>query len=176
MNNFEQIGKKTTYKVPEGFFDQLPEKTLAKARLRERKARQKITLWISMAAASVVVVMMLVWPGNDQVTPSKIPPLAENIKTDQPEPGKATSSGVHYTATGVTQPVTEGATTVKMQSMVADSIKDKLVDPASTADLSTANHEPDENIEDLLGKLSDEEVLQMAAIYESDLFIDETNE
>ena len=52
---FKEIGKKTTYKVPTGFFDQISERTLAKAKQEEIKHREIHFKWIVLVAAASLI-------------------------------------------------------------------------------------------------------------------------
>ena len=51
-NEFDGIGKKTTYKVPDGFFEHISERTLSKAKQRELKRRKTLMLWRTVAVAA----------------------------------------------------------------------------------------------------------------------------
>ncbi|MFW5823036.1 MAG: hypothetical protein ACOC13_02525 [Tangfeifania sp.] len=55
---FKEIGKKVPYQVPKDFFDTITEKTLEKAKLRNRNRKIKHLLIWTSAAASVIVILL----------------------------------------------------------------------------------------------------------------------
>lgn len=63
MNNdldFKNIGKGTLYEVPEGFFDQITEKTLAEAKRRElRRVSIRRKYWLAAASLTGVAALIV---------------------------------------------------------------------------------------------------------------------
>lgn len=62
MNNdfdFEKIGKKTPYSVPDRFFEDITKTTLEKARQRERKLKIRKLLVFYSSAASVLILIAI---------------------------------------------------------------------------------------------------------------------
>lgn len=75
-NEFQNIGKKMPYQVPEGFFDHITGDTLAEARRRGKSRKYRVLLWSSLAvAASLGAILFLVSlfaPGTRENLPSPI--------------------------------------------------------------------------------------------------------
>lgn len=145
---FQEFGKKLPYKVPDDFFEKLPGKTLLEARKREQRSRRKIIALRTIAvAASLVAVAFL---GYLKFGPEKPEPVqtAEVVTTPS-----------HL------QPLQNVDTTLK--SPVIAEQKTDVAAPAEKA-------KPDENLSDVLADLSDDELLQLAAMYKSDTFLNES--
>lgn len=145
---FQEFGKKLPYKVPEGFFEKISAKTLQEARKREQSARRRVIALRTLAvAASLVAVAFL---GYHKFGPEKPEPVqtAEVIATPPHE-----------------QPVQNVDTTLKSPAIAEQ--KTSVAAPAEKA-------KPDENLSDVLADLSDDELLQMAAMYKSDTFLNES--
>jgi len=162
-NEFQQIGKATPYKVPEGFFEQISEKTLQKAKQREEKRRKKVVLWSSVSVAASLTALFVIGylmmyhpqsPGNDTlanleqpVEQKTVPPVVEDsqrlVAKEVPMPVVAE----------VRKPVPEKSTVQ-----------------------SAAKETTEENLNDVLSAMSDEELMQLAAMYETDQFVNATEE
>ena len=59
-NEFQKIGKKTPYNTPDGFFEQISEKTLQKAKQREKGRRSNLILWRTVAVAASLAALFLI--------------------------------------------------------------------------------------------------------------------
>ncbi len=89
-NEFDGIGKKTTYKVPDGFFEHISERTLSKAKQRELKRRKTLMLWRTVAvAASLSAIAILGYymyetekPEIQMIVQSKNPDIKQTISQE----------------------------------------------------------------------------------------------
>jgi len=151
--DFQNIGKKMPYKVPDGFFDRITEKTLEKAHDRENQRRRKVVLWrsLSVAASLITVVLagILFFPAVPEKTSG---PVVQNV------PAEIKKKNVSQ----------EISTPVK-SSLKAD-IKPAQA-PVEKPDSSAAESEA---IDDVLASLPDEELLGWAVTIKNDMFIEET--
>ncbi len=57
--DFKNIGKRTPYKVPDDFFDQITEKTLMEAKRRDIRSRKIRRLWFSVASVASVAALIV---------------------------------------------------------------------------------------------------------------------
>ena len=145
---FEEIGRKSTYKVPDGFFNQVSENTLRKAKHREQSHRKiLITLRTFAVAASLSAIALL------------------GYYVSRPEKSE-TKIIVQDKQTEAKQIIPQTEVTDKQITL----IEKKKVAPVNTI---TKEIKPEE-ITDVLADLSNDELLEMAALYKSDLFIEES--
>jgi len=145
---FQEIGKNTPFKVPDGFFEKISEKTLQKAKLREQNSRKiLIALRTFAVAASLSAIALLAYfiTGTEK---TEIKQLVQNEQTEMKDT-------IHQTE-AITKKIT-----------IAE-IKKKA--PVKT----TFKETKPEEITDVLSEMSDDELLQLAAMYKSDLFIGES--
>lgn len=142
------------YSVPDGFFDRITEKTLVEARLREKARRKHIIIWRSMAIAASLTALIAIGY------------LLINLL----QPGK-TGQAVQNMTSGLQEEViNEEFREVKDSMPVKNDYADKI-----TESKSTNRSMDDEGINDVLTSLTDEELLELAAIFKSDMFIEETD-
>lgn len=147
-DNFPGIGKRLPYREPEDFFDQLPERTLEKARQRTRSKSSLRIVWKAVAvAASVAAVVFLVFLSQNE---PQVPVVAET-KTEAVEPPVIQEE--HVSAVEKEADTPKVAVPQKEQTIAS----------------------PEENVGDVLADLTDEELLQMAAMFEADLFTEDRN-
>jgi hypothetical protein len=111
-NEFQNIGKKMPYAVPEGFFDHITRDTLTEARRRQKSRKYRTILWSSLAvAASLGAILFLATrfaPGINEKTSSpivqsspwqpsvreiEIPPDASGVRAVKHNPAQQESSG-----------------------------------------------------------------------------------
>lgn len=142
---FEEIGRKSTYKVPDGFFEQVSEKTLRLAKQRGQNHRKIIiTLRTIAVAASLSAIVFLSYfmfkPETKQIVQVK----QTEVKQETPK-----------------------AAEINKQIALAETTK---VAPVKTITKATRPEE----LADILADLSDDELLEMAAVYKSDPFIEES--
>lgn len=145
---FQEFGKKLPYKVPEDFFEKVSEKTLQKARKREQSSRRKvISLRTFAVAASLVAVAFL---GYLKFSPEK-PAPAQTAEVVVPK----TEAQPKQNVDTVQKPVEEN-------------------EPKTASAKTTVEPKSDENLSDVLADMSDDELLQLAAMYKSDTFLNES--
>ena len=58
-DEFQDVGKKLPYMAPDNFFEKAAMKTLQEAKIRERKSRQIIYLWRSVAIAASLTALAI---------------------------------------------------------------------------------------------------------------------
>jgi hypothetical protein len=139
---FHEIGKNTPYKVPDGFFENISEKTLQRSKEREQKHRKKIVLWKSMAvAASLAAVISIGYLILDF-----------GIKQDSKQ------------IVQEKQQFEQQIINQKQESIPKKIVPGKVI---------TGENET-EGLGDVLHDLSDEELLEIAAVYNADPFIGES--
>ena len=145
---FQEFGKKLPYKVPEHFFEKVSVKTLQEARKREQNSRRKVIALRTFAvAASLAAVAFL---GYLKFGPEKSQPV--------------------QTAEVVTSPLngqTKQMADTMMKSLEANG--QKTANPEIAGKVKA-----DENLSDVLADMSDDELLQLAAMYKSDTFLNES--
>jgi len=141
---FEKIGRKSIYKVPEGFFEQVSEKTLLMAKQREQNHRKMIIKLRTFAAAASLLAFALIGYFMLKLETKQI---------------------VQVKQTEVKQEVPKTAE-IGTQITLAETMK---VKPVKTIAKATSPEE----LTDVLADLSDDELLEMAAVYKSDPFIEE---
>ncbi|MFA5326760.1 MAG: hypothetical protein WC384_03115 [Prolixibacteraceae bacterium] len=147
---FQEIGKKIPYKVPEGFFDELSLKTLAEAKKRSESRRKFRILWQSVAVAASLT--GLAFLGYYFSAPEKavvVPVVAEQPKVAKPQVQEVQPEKM-----------------AEPQIVVAEKIE-----PEPNPEVAEENSK--EDLSDLLAGLSDDDLLQMAAMIKTDPFMEE---
>jgi hypothetical protein len=146
-NEFREIGKKLPYQVTEDFLAQISEKTLRKAKLREQSKGKRIILWRSVAAASLVAAVVLIgFLIINQPLETTSTVQNDQLETEQPVKNEPAPQ---------VQPAVEKV-------------------PAILPEKITPDDTDSEKLADVLTDLSDEELLQLAAMIKTDPFISET--
>ena len=146
--DFQEIGRKTTYKVPEGFFEKVSEKTLLLAKQRERKSRKIVIALRTFAVAASFSALVLL----SYFMIEKEKPITKLIAV---------------------QKQTEVKDTIRQEDQIVKQIvitEKKKVAPEKIV----AKEIFPEEITDVLSELSDDELLQLASVYKSDVFIEES--
>lgn len=144
---FQEIGKNTPYKVPDGFFEKISEKTLRKAKQREQNSRKMlITLRIFAVAASMSAIALLTYymTGTEKIE------IKQSVQNKQ----------------------TEVIDTIRQTEAITKKTTIAEIKKVAPVKMSYKETKPEE-ITDVLSELSDDELLQLAAMYKSDLLIDE---
>lgn len=152
-DEFRDFGKKLPYQEPAGFFEQLSEKTLQQAKLREQNRRKSLVLWRTFAvAASLSALAILVYY---MLEPEK-PVTNQIVQEQQPvEPPQLKNQAI------VKQPeVTE----------IKKVAPEKVLEKIEEKEINT------EELADVIAELSDEELMQLAAMYKADPFISESEQ
>ena len=145
---FEEIGRKMPYKVPKGFFDKISQKTLLLAKQRECKSKKIVmALRTFTVAASFSALALLSYFMMEKEKP--------------------------MTTLIVAQKQTVVKDTIRQEDVIVKQIaisKPKKVAPVKIV----AKEIHQEEITDVLSELSDDELLQLASVYKSDPFIEES--
>ncbi len=145
---FQEIGRKSPYKVPDGFFDQVSVKTLQKAKQRELNSRKiLIALRTFAVAASLSAIALLTYF------------VTETEKTE--------------TKQLVQNKQTEVKDTIRQTEVIAKKITVAEIKKEAPVKTTIIETKPEE-IRDVLSELSDDELLQLAAIYKSDPFLEDS--
>lgn len=145
-DEFQDVGKKLPYMAPDNFFEKAAMKTLQEAKIRERRSRQIIYLWRSVAvAASLTALAILGFFMFQRNETTDIQVVAqENNPTEQTVADK-----------------------VEEQKSVEISVVEEVAQKNMTEKKQT------ENIDEVLADLTEEELLQMAAMIKADPFAGE---
>jgi len=146
--DFEKIGKKNPYPVPDGFFDAITNQTLEKAKKRERhlKIRKLIIAW--SAAASVLVIVSIA--------------ILFSTRTQYPEQSNLT----------VIRP-TETIISIDSTSKVENELQAEQKNADAKPEFEPVPVNSSETLDDLLAEMDETELLQMAELLSGELFIDE---
>jgi hypothetical protein len=150
-NEFQQIGKEIPYKAPDDFFETISQKTLLKAKQSDQdfKRINKIRRFFLVAASLVAMLLIGLFifqisnnkPGSKVVIIEKQPDGLPSIQ-ELTEIAKELSVPAIYETLPIKKPVNHFVETAKS-----------------------------EGISDILTELTDEELMQMLAMYKSDPFI-----
>lgn len=147
-NEFQGIGKKTPYKTPDGFFEQVSEKTLLIAKQRDQNDRKIRVLWRTVVAVASMAAIVLL--GYFILVPDTKNETSLIVQNKQP---------------------------VEEQM----SQKQEVIRQSEVAEIKTAKPEKiisevnsTEGVNDVLSELSDEDLLQLAAMIKTDPFISES--
>jgi flagellar biosynthesis/type III secretory pathway M-ring protein FliF/YscJ len=152
-DEFRDFGKKLPYQEPTGFFDQLSEKTLNQAKLREQHRRKTVVLWRTVAvAASLSALALLGYFMFEPERPVNNPIVQEKQPVEQQIVPK--------------QEIPEQPEVAEIKKAVPEKVSEKIV----------AKENNTEEIADVLADLSDEELSQLAAMYKADPFISESEQ
>jgi len=144
--DFDEMFKKSLFKVPEGFFEQISEKTLAKAKLREQNHRRiLIALGTFAVAASLSAVALLGYYSSNSGNPE----TKTFVQQKQPEVKDISQ-----------QPEINGKQIACAERKKGDTVK-AIIREIKTEELS-----------DVLPELTDDELLELSALYKTDPFID----
>lgn len=147
IDEFREIGKNLPYREPVDFFERFSDKALNVARQRKKTRERRIMIWRSVAvAASIAVIVFLGYLIPDGKNAEKVLVVQDN------------------------QPDTTVVLEQKQQIAklpVADSVKKNIAEDA------VSQSKAGEDMNDILVDLSDEELMQLAAMFKADLFIEE---
>ena len=153
-SEFQEVGKKMPYSVPDGFFDRITEKALDEARLREKVRRKHVLIWRSMAiAASLTALIAIGYLLINLLTPGKTEQAAQNITSGLQEEVK----NEEFREVINSMPVKNGYDSTITESKTDNGAMDE------------------EGINDVLNSLTNEELMELAAILKSDMFVEETD-
>jgi hypothetical protein len=131
--------------VPSGFFEQISEKTLLKARQREQSRKRKLTLWRTMAVAASLVAFAFIG----------------YLKFDIERPETKLIVQERYVETPIA---------IQKQEILEPPVVSEK--PAIVPEKEIPKVNEDEDISNILSDLTDEELLQLAAIVKTDPFME----
>jgi len=152
-DEFRDFGKKLPYQEPAGFFEQLSEKTLQQAKLREQNRRKSLVLWRTVAIAASLSALAIL--GYYMFEPEK-PVTNQTVQEQQPvEPPQLKNQAI------IKQPEV-----AEIKKVAPEKVFEKIEEK----EINT------EDIGDVLADLSDEELVQLAAMYKADPFISESEQ
>jgi hypothetical protein len=151
---FQQIGKEVPYKTPDDFFESITENTLQKAILREQMHRKNnFRRVVFSVAASIAILLFL---GYHLMTYREDQSVSNLLSQD-------------------THPATQNI--IQKKSVLTDQIAAmetiKTLSSKPTAKIVSESL-PTEGLNDVLSEMTDEELQQMAAMYKTDPFHEET--
>jgi len=142
------------YSVPDGFFDSITEKTLEEALLREKSRRKHFLIRHSMAIAASLTALI--------ATGYLIISLLQSGKTGQD-------------VQNITSVLHEEVKNEEFREVI-DSIPVKNEYDDTVAESKAMNGPvDDEGLNEVLTSLTDEELVELAAILKSDMFLEETD-
>lgn len=153
-DDFPGIGKKLPYREPVDFFEGLSEQTLQRAKLREQNRRRSLVLWRTVAVAASISALALL---SYFMFEPKLTKSSQIVQEKQP----------------LEQPIIKDLEIEKQPEIMAEV---KKVVPGKVPEKTVAKENNTEEIGDILAHLSDEELLQLAAMYKADPFISESEQ
>jgi hypothetical protein len=152
-SEFRQFGKEVPYKTPAGFFESITENTLQKAILREQMHRKyNIRRVVFSVAASAAILLFLGY----QWIIHPVDQSASNILSQDTQPARQT----------IIQ-----KKPVPMNQIAALETLKVLKDQSPAKTLTEFTKA--EGLSDVLAEMTDEELQQMAAMYQTDPFSEE---
>lgn len=140
---FEKIGRNIPYEVPEGFFENVSQKTLRL--IKQRELHQKkvfVTRMVAAAASLAVLVTMAFFLSRSGVNSDRKELTAQRIESPK----------------GSERPISENTPNESR----------KILSEKSNAEKPPIHS--GEKIDDILSDLSEEDLLQLAALYKADPF------
>jgi len=152
-SDFQEAGKKMPYSVPPGFFEGITEKTLEKVRQREKVRRKHVLIWRSMAIAASLTVLIVTGYLLINVLPK------EHIE-----------QASQNTGAGPQNEVQNGKLAEVMDTLPVKEDSDNKETEINTV----TGIQDDEGINDVLSSLTNEELMELAAMLASDMFMEET--
>lgn len=145
-DEFPEIGRKMPYQAPDDFFENVARKTLHGAKMRERKSRHAVYLWRSVAVAASIVALIFI--GYFMFQNNIKPEVQVVVQKNKPAEQKVEEK-------------------IAIQKLAEVTVVQK-------APLKNAVEEIQiENMEEILADLTEEELLQMAAMIKTDPFSEE---
>lgn len=139
--DFLRVGKELPYKVPEGFFDAMPERTLQKAKVRLEKRKRRVLFtsgFAVFAAAAAILAFVFLLPNRALKQENQLVAVVEPLETTLETP-------------------------VKSAKLNSKRTFEKIVSAKAPAEVSK-----EENLEDILKNLSEEDLSELLAEYKAD--------
>jgi len=138
---FLRVGKELPYKVPEDFFETMPERTLQKAKARTVNHKKRVFFtgaFAVFAAAAAILVFVFLLPNHALKQENQLVAIVKTLDTPSGNAAKTV------------RPITE----VDYKKTVS------VKAPAAVS--------KEENLEDILKNLSDEDLSELLAEYKAD--------
>ncbi len=155
-DEFQGIGKQLPYREPTGFFDGLSERTLETAKQRTHLRGSLIIVWRTVAvAASLAAVIFLGFLIQDKETT----PIA--VVNEIPE--------IEIPAGQEMKPATAEQPAIVTIVQEKEEPQKEIINETVTTPVN------EENVNDVLADLSDEELMELAAMFKADPFLEEAN-
>lgn len=168
--DFNKVGKRMPYKVPQGFFEKVTENTLAEAERRTATNKKPaVFLWRAISVAASLAILLtigyFVYTGN---TAGDKPIAAVKPKASQTIPADDSNK--------YGQPAGEAPAGAKTDP--APVVHDKPALATSPKSAGKAKGQPDqqkakaavpETLDEVLESMTDEELMLLAAVAETDL-------
>ncbi len=168
--DFDKVGKRMPYKVPSGFFNKITEETLAEAENRAA-AKKKTTfgLWQVLSVAASVAVLLTVgyfmYTGRHQEHTDK-----NMIVATEPTATEPTEAPV-ADAVPVPEPEQPVATVPEQPKLAVVPKPKTRSEKVPEQQQAPAQTENPETLDEILASISDEDLLQLAALAETDLYV-----
>jgi len=153
-DEFPEIGKKLPYREPVDFFEGLSEKAFQQAKLREQNRRRSLVLWRTVAVAASISTLALLGYFMQEPELAKSPQI---VQEKQP-----------------VEHLIMGEEEIAQKPEIRTEIKKEV--PVKVPEKTIAKENLTEEIGDVLADLSDEELLQLAAMYKADPFLSESEQ
>ena len=165
--DFDKVGKRMSYKVPSDFFDQITDQTLAEAERRNNvQEKPVLSFWRAMAVAASLAILLTVgyFVYTGKTADEQIIAVTEQKSQQQPHPEASDKPSSEVTA------LPEGAPVTAPSENQAIAATTKAPDTAAkTQPQQLAKAEKPETLDDVLANISDEELMLLAAVAETDL-------
>jgi len=142
-DEFPEIGKRMPYRAPDDFFENVASKTLLEAKMRERKSRHTVYLWRSLGVAASLAAVGLVGYFMFQ----------NNIKSEV------------QVVVQDNKPAEQ-----KVEEKIAIQKPSEILVVQKAPQKNVAEEKQTENVEEILADLTEEELLQIAAMIKTDPF------
>jgi len=152
-DEFRDFGKKIPYQEPAGFFEEFSEKTLQQAKRRELSRKKKLVLWRTVTVAASLSGLALL--GYFMFEPER--PEHNSIVFENQSVGQQIIQE---------QEITKQPKIAEIEKTIPEKVPEKI----------EVKEIDNEDIGDVLADLSDEELLEMSAMYKADPFMSESEQ
>lgn len=169
--DFDKVGKRMPYKVPQDFFDKITENTLAEAERRTAvKKKPDVFFWRALSVAASLAILLtigyFVYTGNsaaDKPIAATEPKATQSIPADEPD--EVMQPKVQLPADTQTAP----ADFNQHDKPALATAPESAGKAKGKANQQKAEAAAPETLDDVLESMSDEELMLLAAVAETDL-------
>ena len=160
--DFDKVGKRMPYKVPPAFFDKITETTLAEAERRSGFAKKQVSIkwWPAMAVAACLALLLAI--GYALYTGRSV----NDSRMAVSEQEKAEQTLTPDEKLEAPAPTEEQPTLAQVEVKTQPEKKVAEEKPKPTISPKTGKAE---SLEDVLASLTDDELMLLAAVAETDL-------